>query len=100
MVLSGNLKAKQNRGIQTSPPYFIFAIKTTPLMEDKDNFYMEVIIMINFIALGITLVLAQLVTIAITYFVAFKVLTNKNVLKKYFKWVNEIIEMTQEEMDL
>lgn len=69
-------------------------------MEDKDNFYMEVIIMINFIALGITLVLAQLVTIAITYFVAFKVLTNKNVLKKYFKWVNEIIEMTQEEMDL
>lgn len=69
-------------------------------MEDKDNFYMEVIIMINFIALGITLVLAQLVTMAITYFVIFKLLTNKNVLKKYFKWVNEIMEMTQEEMDL
>lgn len=69
-------------------------------MEDKDNFYMEVIIMINFIALGITLVLAQLVTMAITYFVMFKLLTNKNVLKKYFKWVNEIMEMTQEEMDL
>lgn len=56
--------------------------------------------MINFVALGVTLVLAQLVTITITYFVAFKVLTNKNVLKKYFKWVKEIIEMTQEEMDL
>lgn len=69
-------------------------------MENKDNFYMEVIIMINFIALGITLVLAQLVTMAITYFVMFKLLTNKNVLKKYFKWVNEIMEMTQEEMDL
>lgn len=69
-------------------------------MEDKDNFYMEVIIMINFIALGITLVLAQLVTVAITYFVMFKLLTNKNVLKKYFKLVNEIMEMTQEEMDL
>ena len=69
-------------------------------MEDKDNFYMEVIIMINFIALGITLVLAQLVTMAITYFVMFKLLTNKNVLKKYFKWVNEIMEMTQEELDL
>lgn len=69
-------------------------------MENKDNFYMEVIIMINFIALGITLVLAQLVTMAITYFVMLKLLTNKNVLKKYFKWVNEIMEMTQEEMDL
>lgn len=56
--------------------------------------------MINFIALGITLVLAQLVTVAITYFVMFKLLTNKNVLKKYFKLVNEIMEMTQEEMDL
>lgn len=66
-------------------------------MENKDNFYMEVIIMINFIALGITLVLAQLITMAITYFVMFKLLTNKNVLKKYFKWINEIMNMTLEE---
>lgn len=70
-------------------------------MEDKDNFYMEVIIMINFIALGITLVLAQLVTIAITYFVAFKLLTNEKVLRKYFEWINKVInKIAADEMDL
>ena len=69
-------------------------------MEDKDNFYMEVIIM-EFVALGVTLVLAQLVTIAITYFVAFKLLTNEKVLRKYFEWINKVInEIAADEMEL
>lgn len=69
-------------------------------MEDKDNFYVEVIIMMNFLAIGVTLVLAQLVTIAITYFVVFKLLTSKKVIKGYFKWINDIVKMAEEEIDL
>ena len=56
--------------------------------------------MINFIALGITLVLAQLATIAITYFVLFKLLTSKKFIKGYFKWIKDITKMTEEELDL
>lgn len=55
--------------------------------------------MINFIALGITLVLAQLLTIAITYFVVFKLLTSKKFIKGYLKWAKDIVNIT-EELDL